>query len=65
MEGFPDFSQILSVKIEAGRTDKGKALAEQQGLILQVCVCVCARVRVRVGVRVRVRVRVRARVYLR
>ena len=36
MGGFPDFSQILSVKIEAKRSDKGKALAEQQGLILQL-----------------------------
>ena len=36
MGSFPDFTQILNVKIEAGRSEKSKALAEQQGLILQL-----------------------------
>ena len=36
MAGFPDFTQILERKIEARSSDKRKALAEQQALILQL-----------------------------
>ena len=36
MRDFPEFIPLLNKKIEASATDKKKALAEQQGLILHL-----------------------------